>query len=307
MTSEVMDKAALSWKARQMSSTRNGADTQATRGRIVLITGCSSGFGLETALAFARADERVYATVRDPAKKRQVESRAAAEGLTLSIRELDVTGDRSVQQAVDGILEAEGRIDVLVNNAGVARVGPVELLPDALVRDMFETNFFGPLRTIRAVLPGMRAQRSGVIINISSVAGRLWGKPITWAYDASKHALSALSDGLALELRRLGVRVRVIEPGMFSTNMPANSIQIHEPGSPYAEIGAAVRSFFNQSVANAPGAKPVVDAVLDAAETADPWPVHTLVGDDAQALVAGYVSTSERAWITRITESLKLP
>ena len=289
-----------------MSSTSSDGDARATRGHIVLITGCSSGFGLETALAFARGGDVVYATVRDPAKTRQVESRAAAEGLMLSIRELDVTSDGSVKQAVDGILEAEGRIDVLVNNAGVARVGPVELLPDALVRDTFETNFFGPLRTIRAVLPGMRAQRSGVIINISSVAGRLWGKPITWAYDASKHALSTLSDGLALELQRFGIRVRVIEPGMFATNMPANSIQVHEPGSPYAEIGAAVRSFFDQSVANAPGAKPVVDAVLEAARAADPWPVHTVVGDDAHALVAGYVSSSERAWITRITKSLKL-
>src|SRR5260370_15024978 len=197
-----MEHAALTCEPRRMAISPNEPDAQATRGLVVLVTGCSSGFGLESALTFARAGYRVYATVRHPAKLRQVETAAAAEGLTLGIRELDVTNDRSVQQGVKGILEAEGRIDVLVNNAGVARVGPVELLPDALVRDTFETNFFGPLRTIRAVLPGMRAQRSGVIINISSVAGRPWGKPHTWAYDASKHALGTLSDGLALQLQR---------------------------------------------------------------------------------------------------------
>jgi NAD(P)-dependent dehydrogenase (short-subunit alcohol dehydrogenase family) len=145
-----------------------------------------------------------------------------------------------------------------------------------------------------------------VIINISSVAGRLWGKPITWAYDASKHALGTLSDGLALEVQRFGIRVRVIEPGVSATNMLQNSVRVHEPGSPYAEIEAAVGTYFDQSAANAPGAKPVADAMLEAARAADPWPVHTLVGDDAKALVASYESSSEHAWITRTTKSLRL-
>jgi NAD(P)-dependent dehydrogenase (short-subunit alcohol dehydrogenase family) len=273
---------------------------------VVVVTGCSSGFGLASAIAFARDGDRVYATMRNVTKTSLLEAEAAKEGVSLIVRELDVTSDLSVQRAIAAILRDERRIDVLVNNAGVARTGPVELLPDHLVRETFETNLFGSLRMIRAVLPTMRQQRTGVIINISSVAGRLWGKPITWAYDASKHALGVLSDGLALELEQFGIRVRVIEPGFFATNMLDNSVHFRGEDSPYSQIETSVWDHFVHSVVNAPDNRQVADAVVRAAQARQPWPVHTPVGADAEALISSLYTMSEQDWVSRIKQSLEL-
>jgi NAD(P)-dependent dehydrogenase (short-subunit alcohol dehydrogenase family) len=273
---------------------------------VVVITGCSSGFGLASALSFARNGYRVYATIRNPAKTAEVKAAAAAAGVSLTVTQLDVTNDISVERAVAEILQAEGRIDALVNNAGIARCGPVEFLPDAMLRDIFETNFFGPVRVLRAVLPSMRERRSGTIINVSSVAGRLWGKPITWAYDASKHALGVLSDGLALELERFGIRVRVIEPGFFATKMLQNSVLVSRDGSPYSRIEDAVANFFERTAANAPGAGVVAEAIVGAAQDENPWPVHTPVGNDADMLVARLGVLNEQEWASTLKESLGL-
>jgi NAD(P)-dependent dehydrogenase (short-subunit alcohol dehydrogenase family) len=272
---------------------------------VVLITGCSSGFGLATAIAFGRAGACVYATVRKTESISKVEAAAVRNAVRLRLVELDVTSGESVLQAVRTAVEDEGRIDVLVNNAGVGRVGPIELLPDELVRETFETNFFGPLRTIRAVLPTMRRQRSGTIVNVSSVAARLWGKPITWAYDASKHALGVMSDALALEVESFGIRVRVIEPGVFATNILKNSTRHQQRDSPYSDLEKAVSRYFDQSAMRAPGPTAVADAIVRATQDLNPFPVHSVVGKDAERLVSAFASATEEMWFTRTRQILK--
>ena len=140
---------------------------------VVLITGCSSGFGLETALAFARKGETTYASMRNLARADRLVERARAEGLTVELLTLDVDDDASVATAVSEVEDRHGRIDVLVNNAGVDHTGAVETIDMDRARAVLETNYWGPVRTIRAVLPGMRARRAGVIINVSSASGSM--------------------------------------------------------------------------------------------------------------------------------------
>jgi NAD(P)-dependent dehydrogenase (short-subunit alcohol dehydrogenase family) len=198
----------------------------------VLITGCSKGIGLETALAFARAGHQVYATMRNPSQSPALAETAAREKLPITISTMDVDSDESVSNAIAAI-QKNGPIDVLINNAGVEGVGPVEEFPSAKFRAIMETNYFGSLRCIQAVVPTMRQRRSGCIINISSVAGRLCCPPLT-SYCASKWALEALSEGIASELKTFNVRVAIVEPGIIDTAM-ARRIGDPAPGSPYGQ------------------------------------------------------------------------
>lgn len=162
---------------RLSSSTRKTVPT-------VLITGTSKGIGFETALAFARAGYRVYATMRNPSASPALAEAATQEKLPIAISAMDVDSDQSVCEAIATILK-DASIDVLVNNAGVEAAGAVEELPIEIFRATMETNYFGPLRCMQAVIPGMRQRRSGCIINVSSVAGRLCPPPMT-PYCASK-------------------------------------------------------------------------------------------------------------------------
>ena len=252
---------------------------------VVLITGCSSGLGPVTALAFARGGHRVYATMRRAERGRELVDRAAAEGLDLRVLELDVTDDGSVRRAVRDVMDTEGRIDVVVNNAGLGHLGSLELLPDEALRETFDTNLYGPVRVVRAVLPAMRAAGSGVIVNVSSTAGRVRGLPIFWAYMASKHGLSVLSDSLALELEPCGIRVLSIEPGFFRTPILEKASRPGDPGSPYRRLDEAVGTFLGNGIAGGADPETVAQAILDAVEH-DDGRVHILVGDDAHMFVA---------------------
>lgn len=180
---------------------------------VVLITGCSSGFGFCTARTFAARGDTVYATVRS--------SPAAASPAHPSLHQvrLDVTDPGAVQRCVADILGREGRIDVLVNNAGVHFPGTVEDQPEAEIEAIMRTNFHGPVWLCRAVLPAMRAQGSGHIIMVSSLSA-LVGLPVESFYCASKAALEAFSEALRYEVDRFGISVSVIEPGLFRTGMP---------------------------------------------------------------------------------------
>lgn len=203
---------------------------------VVLITGCSSGIGLLTAVRFARAGYRVYASMRDPARGAALLEQAAREGWRLRTPALDVTRDESVAGAVAKLLEeTEGRIDVLVNNAGYLCIGPVEeTTPDEL-RAQMETNVIGVLRTLRAVLPVMRAQRRGSVVNVSSVLGRV-AVPANGIYQSSKWALEALTETLRYEVRPFGIRVTCVEPGPFKTEIRQNQVRTGmdlAEGSPY--------------------------------------------------------------------------
>ena len=178
--------------------------------RAVLITGCSSGIGAATASRLAKAGWTVYATARRP------ETLAALEADGCRTLALDVVDEASRQAAVDAVVAAEGAVGVLVNNAGYSQSGAVESIPDDRVRDQFETNVFGPLALCRLVLPGMREQGWGKIVQLSSMGGKLTF-PGGGLYHATKHALEAISDALRFEVKSFGVDVIVIEPGLITS------------------------------------------------------------------------------------------
>ena len=245
---------------------------------IVLVTGCSSGFGLLIAKRFLEAGDTVVATMRVP-------SQAAAELERADVLALDVVSDDSVDAAIGRILEDHGRIDVLVNNAGVGMHGAIEDTSDSQAKDLFETNFFGTLRVTRAVLPSMRAQGSGVIVNMSSLAAVI-APPFGGMYAATKYALEAVSEAMYFELAPFGVRVHLIEPGGFGTEFGANRRDV--TGTAYTDLIER----WEIAYAKVPGreagpADPgrVAEAVFEVAN--DPSaPLRRLVGDDAELLGA---------------------
>jgi NAD(P)-dependent dehydrogenase (short-subunit alcohol dehydrogenase family) len=188
--------------------------------KTVLITGASTGFGRDTAETLARAGHTVFASMRDP----QAKNREHAETLRkqgIEVVELDVSSDASVDRAVKEVLARTGRIDVLINNAGIASAGVTEAFTPDQVKIVFNTNVVGLLRTTRAVLPAMRGQGDGLIINIGSILGRLTF-PFFGIYGASKFAVEALTDSLRYEVSQLGIDVALIQPSAYPTSMYAN-------------------------------------------------------------------------------------
>lgn len=182
---------------------------------VVLITGCSTGIGLATAIHLAKEGHKVYASMRNPANSSLPEI-IKKELLPIDILSLDVNNDESVQKAVKQVLDQEGRVDVLVNNAGIAHAGPVEELSLLSFQQDMETNYFGALRCIKAVLPSMREKGKGLIINVTSIAGRIFGH-FHGSYCASKAAVEAFSECLAQEVEPFGLRVALVEPGVIET------------------------------------------------------------------------------------------
>lgn len=244
----------------------------------VVITGCSSGIGLETALAFARRGDLVYATMREPARGAALRQRCDAEGLAIKVRRLDVTDGEAVDQLVDAVLDEAGGIDVLVNNAGVGMLGSIEEMDESVARLMFETNYWGAFRMVRAVLPHLRRQGSGVIVNVSSIGARRPGSAGLAVYGATKHLLSHLAECLTLELAGTGVRAVAVEPLFFATDVYRTRAPI-DPASPYAELLTTI----DDTVATllAAGADPAIaaDAIVTLVE--DPsWPVCVVVDEN---------------------------
>ena len=182
---------------------------------VAFVTGASSGIGRATALLLARSGYRVFATVRSETGEGAL--RAAAGALPLEILRLDLADEAGVTRAVQEVLRRTGRIDALVNNAGFAMLGAVEDLPREALRHQFEVNVFGAIQLCREVLPAMRAQRAGHIVNVSSLAGKV-SVPLMGAYCASKFAIEAFSDALRAEVKPGGVRVALVEPGPVATN-----------------------------------------------------------------------------------------
>ncbi|MHB8684520.1 MAG: SDR family oxidoreductase, partial [Dehalococcoidia bacterium] len=204
---------------------------------VVLITGCSSGFGKLAALEFARRGDRVFASMRNTTKAEGLLDAAAAAGGTLEVVRLDVNDSASIAGAVAQIEKHAGPIDVLVNNAGIGTHGPVEDFDDDEVLSIFNTNVFGVIRVTRAVLPSMRARKSGTIVTVGSLAGKV-SAPFGGVYAASKHAIEALSDALYYELHPFGIRVVLVEPGGFETEIQTNHLVARRfnEGSPYVEF-----------------------------------------------------------------------
>lgn len=265
--------------------------------KIVLITGTSTGIGLATALRLARAGDRVFATVRDVRRADALRQTALAEGLPIEVFSLDVDSESSVNSAVRQVLDREGRLDVLVNNAGIAPFNPIEMASDEEVKRVFETNLFGALRTIRAVLPAMRAQRSGTIVNVSSVAGRL-GPSCMGVYSASKFALEAASESLAREVFPHGIRVVIIEPGIIVTPILEKALANLPPeaDSPYEAAIRRTRKLFSQGQSQG-GHPDLVAGVIEQAIAAPVLKLRYLVGQDAEAFVGGRARMSDEDWI----------
>lgn len=255
----------------------------------VLITGCSSGIGFATALELARAGHRVIATMRNPDGTPQLAATADAEGLRLDVRALDVDSDESVRACIGSIEEP---VDVLVNNAGIEVHGSVEELPMESIIAVMNTNYFGTVRCIQAVLPGMRARRSGCIINISSVAGRIANAPLG-AYCASKHAVEAISEALAGEVKPFGIRVAIVEPGIQNTRMARDIRAAGESSYPHSRRFAGL---FRAALAN-PVPPEVTSGVIRNIIESGTWQLRHLSGPDAAPFVAWRGSMTDEQWI----------
>lgn len=259
----------------------------------VLITGTSKGIGLETALAFGRAGHKVHATMRNLAQAPQLAEAAAKEHLPITVSVMDVDSDQSVSQAIAAILRDHGSVDVLVNNAGVERSGSVEELPLAEFRAVMETNYFGALRCIQALAPHMRQRRSGCMINVTSVAGRISSPPLT-SYCASKWALEALSEGLAGEMKTFNVRVAIVEPGIIDTAM-ARRIGDHGPESAYGQ-NARFAAMFSAVLKNPVPPSVVAQKILEVAESGS-WQLRHPVGPDAIPFLQWRGQMTDEEWV----------
>lgn len=264
---------------------------------VTLVTGTSTGIGLATALHFARHDHQVVATMRNLSKADALQTAARAEKLPLVVRELDVTRQESIDRAVAETVVQQGPIDVLVNNAGVGGATPLELTPEDEHRAMFEANYWGPIRMIRAVLPSMRERRTGCIVNVTSIAGRV-ATPNQIAYSASKHALGAASEALAHEVAAFGVRVAIIEPGVIQTAIFENSAGAtrYDKNSPYRQIMRRNGKLFAAGFRNPGRAETVAEVIFDAVTTERPR-LRYLVGSDAEGLAAGRARISDEEWV----------
>ncbi|MGE4566425.1 MAG: SDR family oxidoreductase [Acidimicrobiales bacterium] len=244
----------------------------------ILITGSNSGFGKLAALSLARLGHQVVASMRDLAKGEELRQVAAQEGLAIELCQLDVNDLASVEAALVDPLA----FDVLINNAGFEVEAAIEQVSDELMWQQLDTNVLGPLRTMRAVLPAWKDRGSGVVINVSSIAGRV-GVPYTGAYSASKFALEALSESLKLEVGQLGIRVHLIEPGRFATDFGENKIRPDSwEGSPQQHRALAFReaSHGMGGTGTPPDPQEVADVIVRAA-TDPSAPFRMLVGDDA--------------------------
>ncbi len=258
----------------------------------VLITGTSSGIGLATALELGRSGHRVYATMRNPSGAPELGRRATAGGLPISVHTMDVDSDESVTDCFAAIRGQGGTIDVLVNNAGIERHGAIEELSLEDIRAIMETNYFGALRCIHQVLPGMRERGSGCIINVTSVAGKIASSPLG-GYAASKFALEAVSEALAQEMQPFGVRVNIVEPGIIDTPM-ARAIE-KPPPSRYRQI-ANFSALFRASLQH-PTSPLVVAVVIKDVIESGTWKLRHPAGPDAEPFLAWRAAMTDEEWI----------
>ena len=273
----------------------------------VLITGSNTGFGKLAALSLARKGEKVIATMRDLSKGDDIRRVANEEELPIEIRQLDVCDQEMVK---DCLADAQ-EIEAIVNNAGFEIQAAVEQLEDELMWKQLDTNLLGPLRLIRTVLPVWTQRGSGVIVNVSSIAGRS-APPYSGSYAASKHALEALSESLHFEVSHLGIRVCVIEPGRFSTGFFENIVRPDTwEGSQHQERAMAFREALlrldniseSDESSGSPDPQEVADAIVRA--VSDPkMPFRTLVGQDAELIDATKTSMSFEDFETTMRTAL---
>jgi NAD(P)-dependent dehydrogenase (short-subunit alcohol dehydrogenase family) len=261
---------------------------------VAVVTGSSSGIGFETSLLLAKNGFFTYATMRNIDKSDAIIDLKLKEKLPLEVLKLDVTNDKSVKEAIEKIINEQERIDVLVNNAGYALVGALEELSIQEFKEQFETNLFGVIRVTQEILPIMRKQRHGTIVNISSLAGRI-GFPLTSAYVSSKFALEGLSESMAYEVEQFGIKVILIEPGVIKTNFDknlkiakkaSNNTTTNNGNSPYADITEKRIAGFKPRFESGSSSIEVAKVILKSVTSKNPpSELRFMVGDDAFKLM----------------------
>ena len=283
---------------------------------VAVVTGSSSGIGYETSLLMARNGFFTYATMRSTDKSNKIIDLIRNEKLPLEVLRLDVTDDKSVKEAIERIANEQGRIDVLVNNAGYALLGPLEELSIQEFKEQFETNVFGVVRVTKEILPIMRRQLHGTIVNISSIAGRI-GFPLTSAYVSSKFALEGLSESMAYEVGQFGIKVILIEPGVIKTNFDKNlkigkdvsssttTSGTNARDSPYANFIKKRIAGFKPRFENGLPPIQVAKAILKAVSSKNVSPESRyLVGDDAFKLTEIRKSKSDKEFRRLVMEGV---
>lgn len=263
-----------------------------TRQEIAVVTGSSTGIGFETSLTLARNGFHTYATMRTLEASRgseQITDIAKRENLPLQVIQLDVDNDKSVSDAINTIVKDNGRIDIVINNAGYALAGPFEETSNEEIRAQFETNFFGAVRIMQAAIPIMREQRSGKIVNITSMGGRI-AVPLDSIYHGTKFALEGLSECLQYELEPFGINIILIEPGAVGSSFWKNlkiASKTTSPDnidSPYKQIVNNVSESFKQMEQNTIHPSEVAKVILQAVLSDNP-DFRYVVGKDAAAIL----------------------
>jgi NAD(P)-dependent dehydrogenase (short-subunit alcohol dehydrogenase family) len=254
--------------------------------KTAVVTGSSSGIGFETSLLLAKNGFRTYATVRNPDKAKAIRDISDKGELPIRVVELDVDSDKSVEDAIDRINDESKRIDVVVNNAGYALVGALEDLSMDEIKAQFETNVFGAIRIMKAVLPIMRIQQGGTIVNVSSMGGRV-ALPLCPAYHGTKFALEGVSESMRFETDSFGVKVILIEPGTIRTNFLSNAKvgqKTAEPTSPYAPKLQTLQKAWGPIFDKGTSAEEVAKVILKAVISDNPS-MRYMVGDDAIQMI----------------------
>ncbi|HEU4823569.1 MAG TPA: SDR family oxidoreductase [Nitrososphaeraceae archaeon] len=262
--------------------------------RVAIVTGSSSGIGLDACVTLARNRFLTYATMRNLNKSSIVRAAAEKEKLPIKVQQLDVTDDRSVSNGIQTIISETGRIDVLVNNAGYGLIGAFEDLSIDEIKNQYETNLFGLIRVTQAVLPIMRNQQSGTIVNVSSGAG-LFGYPGGSAYVSTKFAVEGLSESISYELGQFGIKVVLIEPGFIKTNF-LNAMAIakkaQDPDSLYSQMMQRVQTNSNEMAKNGSSVDVVSKAILEAVTSKNPN-LRYLAGKDVETWAASKKTMSD--------------
>ena len=254
--------------------------------QVAIVTGSSNGIGFAASVLLARNNIYTYASMRNLAKANAIREIAKKENLPLQAIQLDVTDDRSVKDAVNKVLDEKKRIDVLVNNAGYGLMGCVEDLSMEEVKVQFETNLFGVIRVTQAVLPAMRTQNHGIIVNVSSIAGRI-GFPVTPGYISSKFALEGLSESMRYELEPFGIKAVIVEPGAVRSNFINAMVlakKASDQNSPYLQLTQKVGAGLRLLLEHGTHPDEVAKAILKAVTAENPEPRY-LVGNDAAMIM----------------------
>jgi len=273
-------------------------------GKVTLITGATSGIGKATAFLLAGKGYDVYAGARKTADGEELVAEAKGRGIPLKAVQVDVADDGSVRAAVSRVAKESGRLDNLVNNAGFGFLGTVEESTDEEILRQFDVNVFGVGRMCRAALPRMRAQRSGVIVNISAWLGRM-GFPLLTYYNASKYAVEAITDSLRYEAGPFGIRVHSVMPGLFGTRFVSKGLVANpatvSPASPYVALAAKLIPVVAKKINEGPDPVAAAEAVLRVIEDAGS-PIRTPVGVEAETFVPMAKQLSDEAFEAKVKE-----